>query len=372
MTRAWVLGAVGDVMLDRPPAFGNAAFEPLRQADIAFANLEVPLSRNGLPAEKPVVLRADPELASALPALGLDVVSLANNHAGDYGPAALLDTIVAVESAGVASVGAGIDLAAAVEPVLRNVGDVRTAWLAFSATLPSGVAAGPATPGIAPLRVRTSVIFDSAVTDEQPGSSPYVTTVVVAEDLSLACEAVRRARHIADVVIVSLHWGVPPGWMAGFQGPLADYQQPAAHALVDAGATVILGHHPHVLHGIETRGESVIFYSLGHAIFHTLAPGRTMTLARPAAPYRLDGILVPELQETAVFLLDFADAALESVRVVPCALDQAGEARLVHGERAEAIIERVRQLSAPLGTEVQHDRDGGVVAVRTGRPDLTV
>ena len=116
------------------------------------------------------------------------------------------------------------------------------------------------------MRVRTRFETDVSITDEQPGTSPYVHTEVVGGDLAQAVTAVRDARGRSDVVVVSVHWGVPPGWAAPFQGVLAGYQRPAAHALIDAGADLILGHHPHTLHGVEIYKDRPICYSLGNFI----------------------------------------------------------------------------------------------------------
>jgi len=76
------------------------------------------------------------------------------------------------------------------------------------------------------------------------------------------------------VVIVGLHWGVPHGWITGYQAPLADYQQPLGHALIDAGAVAIVGHNAHMLHGMERYRGAPTLYSLGDLVFHSHAAGR--------------------------------------------------------------------------------------------------
>ena len=140
---------------------------------------------------------------------------------------------------GVQVIGAGATLDDALRPVVTEHRGVRVAWLGFACTLPAGPAATPDRPGIAPLRVLVRIEVDSSVLGEQPGTSPYVWTSVDPDDLALASRAVEMARENADVVVLSIHWGVPPGWTAPFQGTLADYQQPAARALIDAGADVV-------------------------------------------------------------------------------------------------------------------------------------
>ena len=358
----WTLAAVGDVMLTH--SLGESpAYAWLREADLACANLEVPLSRRGYPADKPVLHRADPALAPELARLGLDVVSFANNHSLDYGPDALLDTVAAVEEAGVAVAGAGENLTAAMRPRILHVGEVRVAFLGLSSTLPVGSAATESRPGVAPLRVRVSLLADAPILEEQPGTAPYVATEVLGEDLDRAREAIRTARRDADVVIASVHWGVPPGWAAPFQGILAGYQQPLGRALVDAGADLVLGHHAHTLHGVEVYRGRFICYSLGNFIFHTLAPGKPMQLSRPSPPYDLRYVRPPELSESAAFIFE-RDAQQWTLELRPCAFDDEGECRPAEGARARAILERVAGHSTELGAEMVIDHGRGSLTAR--------
>jgi poly-gamma-glutamate synthesis protein (capsule biosynthesis protein) len=336
-------------MLETAPA-ENPVYDRLRAADIAFGNLEVPLSDRGHPADKLITLVAPPSVATALPAMGLKVVSFANNHSLDYGIPALVQTIEVVEGTGVKVVGAGADLASALRHALTEHQGVKVGWVAFASTLPPGSAASPQRPGIAPLRVRTRFETDVSITDEQPGTSPYVHTEVVGDDLAQAATAVREAKQSADVVVVSVHWGVPPGWAAPFQGILADYQRPVAHALIDAGADLILGHHPHTLHGVEVYKDRPICYSLGNFMFHALAPGRQFTIGRPAPPFQLDATRVPELDESAVFVMEFAGAKCQRIEVHPVMLDAAGESRPADTAGGDRILTRFQAACQQMGT----------------------
>ncbi|MDR7418044.1 MAG: CapA family protein [Armatimonadota bacterium] len=358
----WTLAAAGDVMLERPPA-ANPAHEWLRQATVAFANLEAPLTDLGYPADKLIVLRGAPALAPALRQMGLTVVSFAHNHALDFGIAGLRQTLEVVEAAGVRVIGAGQDLSGALAPAITARDGVRVAWVGFASTLPPGSSATPERPGVAPLRVRVRFEADASVMEEQPGTSPYVSTSVEPSDLDRAAAAVRDARRGADVVVVSIHWGVPPGWAAPFQGVLADYQQPLAHALVDAGADVLLGHHPHTLHGVEIYRGRPILYSLGNFVFHAMAEGRRFALGRPAPPYRMDAVRVPELDESAVFLLDFDGPRCVRVRVRPTASDRGGEQRPVIGSQASRILERMQSMCAAMGAGLAVSGDTGVIDI---------
>jgi len=358
----WTLAAVGDVMLERPPA-DSPACELLRSADAAFANLEVPLSDQGHPADKLIAFRSPPAVAGALRPMGLSVVSFANNHSLDYGIPALLQTLEVVEAAGVKVIGAGANLGAAIHPAVTTHHGVRVAWLGFASTLPPGSPATAERPGLAPLRVRVQFEADASVLEEQPGTSPYVVTTVVPEDLDRAVQAIRAARRDADTVIVSIHWGIPPGWTAPFQGRLADYQQPLGHALIDAGADVILGHHPHTLHGVEIYAGRPILYSLGNFIFHALGAGRRFTLGRPAPRYLFEAIRVPELDESAVFLLDFDGPRCRRISIRQTMADAAGEGGLADAPKASSILERMRTMCAVLGAALHISTDTGTIEI---------
>ncbi len=357
---AWTLAAVGDIMLDHPVG-DSAAFTWLRQTELAFGNLEVPLSVRGYPADKPITFRAEPALAGQLAHMGLDVVSLANNHALDYGVPALLDTLAAVEEAGVAVIGAGETLDAAMRPRVLRAGTLAVGFLAFACTLPAGSAATAQRPGVAPVRVKVSLLPDSAVFDEQPGTSPYVHTAAVEDDVEQAREAIAAARALADMVVVSIHWGVPPGWATPFQGLLADYQQPLAHALIDAGADVVLGHHPHTLHGIETYQGKLICYSLGNFIFHSLAKRRPLVFQRDTPPYKLQHVRPPELAESALFLFTRTARRWE-LELLPCVIDERGEGHPIGGPPAAVILQRIAAHSAILGTEIRIEGTRGHLA----------
>jgi poly-gamma-glutamate capsule biosynthesis protein CapA/YwtB (metallophosphatase superfamily) len=253
--------AVGDVMLGRgvsgePDPFGAAA-SWLRGADLAIGNLEcamapeesspepaTPAARDNSP-QQPYHLVAPPEAAGLLREAGFDLLGLANNHALDRGLAGLADTARLLEDAGLAPIGAGPDLASAYRPVVRAVGDQRLAFLAFNA-VPSP--RGPQWTG------------------ELPQAEQVVPWTLAGWERQQALAAVRSARQEADAVIVSIHWGYE------YETRLDPLQRAMAAALVEAGADLVLGHHPHVVQAVESMhrpdgGEAVIAYSLGNFVF---------------------------------------------------------------------------------------------------------
>ena len=225
---------VADVMRVRGfryPWSGGA--RELRSVDVAFGNLECAVSTRGrrVPNKeynfrgRPAALREVSRYA------GMDVLNLANNHAGDFGTTALLDTIRWVRRFGMKEVGAGARLAAARRPrVVTRLG-LRLAFVGFSDINPAGFGAGPAKPG---------TVLAS------PG--------LVAHD-------VRRAARRADVVIATFHWGVE-------RSSRPDGRQRAlAAAALGAGAHAVIGAHPHVLQPSRRRGRRVVAYSLGNFVW---------------------------------------------------------------------------------------------------------
>src|SRR5919199_3445745 len=207
-----------------------AVLDLLRQADIALANLETPLTTRGVAQEKLSVLRADPTLADDLVAAGIDIVTLANNHLLDYGPEGLVDTLAALDARGIPYVGAGPTLEQARAPRVLQGSGGRIGFLGFASTLPQGFAAGPARPGVAPIRATTTFVVEGYTLLEQPGTAPPIATFPLEIDLEATVESVRALRQHVDYVVVTGHWGVVG------QDAVMDYQRAIAHALIDAGA----------------------------------------------------------------------------------------------------------------------------------------
>lgn len=284
------LAAAGDVMLARSVANSITEEEPgapfayvrnlLAGADIAVVNLECAISDIGAPEPKAYTFRAPPLATKALAAAGIDVVALANNHAGDYGIVALLDTLARLDAEGIASVGAGPDDARAYGSVVVEGAGVRFAFLAF-AEVPvegsgydiEGWRAGPGTPGIAWL------------------------------DDERVLAAIAEARHDAELVVVLFHYG-----HEGHGSP-SSRQVAISHAAIDAGADLVIGSHPHVLQEVEEYGGGLIAYSLGNFVFDGFDeyPGGT---------------------ETAILEVTFGPEGVRSWKLVPATIGWDGLPRL--------------------------------------------
>jgi poly-gamma-glutamate synthesis protein (capsule biosynthesis protein) len=226
----------GQVVLDEGPGTIFAGVgDILSAADIALVNLECAIADGGAPLAKSYTFRAPPQAIAALTAAGVDVAQQANNHALDYGPDALLETLAALAGAGIASPGGGADDTAAYAPVFVEREGLRIAFLAFAAQEtglePGYWGAGHGQPGIAVL------------------------------DTDRMQSAIAAAAAESDHVVLMVHFGVE-----GSFSP-TDFQRYVARAAIDAGATLVIGTHPHVVQEVEEYGGGLIAYSLGNFVF---------------------------------------------------------------------------------------------------------
>jgi poly-gamma-glutamate synthesis protein (capsule biosynthesis protein) len=314
------IAAVGDIMLGGTAApemqkYGyDYPFEPtrdiLKSAQIVFGNLEGPLTNGGeAGTAKQYVFRSPPDkVAPALARAGFSVVSLANNHTLDYGPEGLMDTRAALDKAGIRHTGAGRNAAEARQPVYMMADGVTVAFLAYSLTFPEEFWAGPDKPGTA---------F---------GHEQHVRADVAA------------ARRTADIVVVSFHWGQEG------KTELRDYQTQLARAAIDAGAAAVLGHHPHILQGVERYRDGVILYSLGNFAFGSYSNTAT---------------------RSAIALLTFRDRRWHELKMIPLNVKNAEvvfQPRPLVGRDATEVAEHLQQLSQALGTTLEN-RDGVAVLV---------
>jgi poly-gamma-glutamate synthesis protein (capsule biosynthesis protein) len=228
-----VANRTGRLLADPETAFGPVA-EVLSAADLAMVNLETAVTTGGTPEPKAFRFRAPPAAYQAVRAAGVDVVSLANNHALDYGRSGLADTLAHAADAGVATVGAGDDAAAAYAPWLAEVSGVRVAFLGLS---------------------QVWDLWESWRAEaDRPG-------IAYAMDAGRAIAAVEAARAVADVVVVYLHWGEE-----GNECPVGRMRDLAA-ALADAGADLVVGTHAHLLLGGGWLDRTYVQYGLGNFLW---------------------------------------------------------------------------------------------------------
>ncbi len=295
------LVVVGDVMLTRGVPDPGAALAPmapfLRRADLTVGNLESTLSTRGSPTQGSDSFGGGPALLAPLRGAGFDAVSLANNHAGDYGEAALLASVAVLADSPVVPFGAGESTAAAARPAIIERGGVRFGFVGFNA-IGETARAGPATPGAFSLRM------------------PPRTGPLVQADLDRVLRAVRRTARLADVVMVLPHWGTQ---YTHLPEPV---QRRVGRELVVAGADLVVGGHPHWVQGIDAVGDVPVLYSLGNFVF--------------------DMDFMEQTMEGVVLEATFWGAELRAVRLKPYRMDPGSFApRRVAGPAAARILDDV-------------------------------
>ncbi len=225
----------------------------LAKVDLRFANCERQYSSRGTVSERAPHGRQPPEMAKIFTDCGFDAVTIANNHMYDFGPDALLDTRALLLEKGIQVTGAGKNLDEAREPAIVEKKGVKVGFLGYCSVIPEGGEAGPGKIGIAPLRVKTDYELRG------PHAGVRILTEPDGEDLKMILEDVAALRKRVDIVIPVFHWGVI--WVPRV---IADYQVKVAHACIDAGADLVMGHHAHVPKAIEMYKGKAIFYSLSN------------------------------------------------------------------------------------------------------------
>lgn len=299
------IAAVGDLNLDRSVGYiitttGDLAY-PLSRvkpifdaADYTIGNLETALGDIGEPATKIYTFRSPPEAAQALAVGGVDLVTLANNHALDYGPEALLQGIDLLHAAGVATVGGGANEEAAHAPHIVVIGDLTVAFLGYVNVPPE-----------------PSPHFDTRsweATAHSPGLAWGDPERIAAD--------VAAIRPEADLVVVILHSGYE------YIEEPSEEQVAAAHAAVDAGADLVVGHHAHILQGIHRYGDGVIAYGLGNFLFDIDGP-----------------------PETAILNVWLDRNGVRQLELLPVIIQEHGQPRPAETWEAEPILSRVYYLT---------------------------
>ncbi len=304
--------AVGDIMLDGTarPEFQKHGYDYafagtrdlLKQSHIVLGNLEGPLTKRGRAENgKQYIFRSPPnKVARALRNAGFDVLSLANNHSLDYGHEGMVDTIDALASFGMKPIGAGDSSVEARAPTFVPVGNQMVAFLAYSLTFPESYWATKTTAGTA---------F---------GHEKHIVADV------------KTAREYADVVVVSFHWGQES------KTELREYQTRLGRAAIDAGAQAVVGHHPHILQGVERYKQGVILYSLGNYTF---------------------GSFSQTARVSAIAHLHFRGSELSKVKLHPINVlnvDVVFQPRPLSGADANRVVKALQVLSAEQGTNLRN------------------
>lgn len=336
------LFAVGDVYLDRPPSaplWDDLAPE-LDRADVTLCNYEAAVSDRGTVMRgRAVPLRTPAALIGPISS-AWSAVSLAQNHALDYGEVAAIDTLEHCARHGLPATGLGRDLEEAWRPARLDIEGVAVSVLAIACAFPRSFAATDTRCGVAAVHVDSGLVVDGDET-EHPGMPPTVHTACQPADLDRACAVVAAEVAAGRVVLVYVHWGVP-GMAA-----LLDYQVQLGHALAEAGAAAVLGTHAHVLQAVEVHGSTPILYGMSHVVFD------------------LDGILTRWPFESGTYgaRLRLSADGVEDLRLVPFEMVEQGGRSTTTRVRVDNVHRRLHELSAPLGAELLWDPDDAETTV---------
>lgn len=283
----------------------------LASADAALCNLECCVSLRGTPADKkehcPFYYRARPEMLRCLTRAGIDIVTAANNHGGDYGPLSVADTARWCAEAGLVCVGNGNNLAEAETPRLANVGPIRVGFVGMDTT-----------------KGCFSATKDGAGINHASEDDDFKTFT----------EKVKRLGEWADgrcdLLVLTIHWG--SNWVRETQ----PFQKKMARIAFDHGVDVVLGHSAHRLQGVEIVDGKPVVYDMGNLLF--------------------DCKLKPEGRQSALFRVHLSRGGVHKIEVLPV---QALEGRTVLAGRdeAEATLSEMKELCAALGTNLTVDED---------------
>lgn len=368
--------AVGDVILDEPDP--DSFFEPsasvLRSGDVTIGHVEVPHTArgNGYSTDVPAP-PADPEHLAALAGAGFDVATLAGNHMFDQGSNGVLDTVEELRSLGLVTAGAGIDLDAARAPAIVERNGVTVGVLSYNCVGPKDSWAAASKPGCAFVEVLTHYELDHA----SPGGPPSIYTFATPKTLDAMATDIATLRSEVDVVAVAFHKGI-----GHTPAALAMYESAVSRAAIDAGAHLVIGHHAHIMRGIEVYRGAPIFHGLGNFVTVT----RALSVEENPSPERLAwakrreelfGFLPdpsmptypfhPESRNTVIATVEVDRSGVQRAGFVPCYID--GDARPVPvawDEGGAEVTEYVRDISARAGFESAIERDGDRAVVALG------
>jgi len=360
-----ILALVGDIIIRDPISrkINNnyeAAFKIIRDSDLAFANLENPLTHEVTPnPDYPTPLKGSSSLAEELAWMGFNAVSLANNHMMNYGTKGLLETMKVLNEKKIKYAGAGANITEAYSPAYCSVNALKIAFLAFCSEPPlQAERAYAKRPGLACVRAFNFLC-----------NSPKGVQTVLAPvlwDVNAMEEAIGMARRNSDFVIVALHWH----WVyEEVESHFKQNQDIVTHAAIDAGADMVVGHGPHQLRAIEKYKRKYIFYSLGNFIGQTSKAVEEQVI-RLHHPERTWDVL-SELRDTEniyrsiILRLSIKNSKVICMELIPIQIDKKGNnkgiPRLADAKVGKEIIEHLMELSSVYDVKISRKDMYGVI-----------
>lgn len=362
-----VLVCTGDLVLDVPePEYWLEGIAPVLQAaDITIGHLEVPHTTVSHELEGDVPAPgADPAHLAALVYAGFTGVTLAGNHIADCGTQGIDDTVAELDRLGIAHSGAGKDLASARAPMMLAAGNRRIAVFSYNCIGPANAWAGPDSAGCAYLPVATA--------DGSAGVPASTYTAPLPEAAAILEEDIAKVRNEVDLVIVALHKGT-----VHTPAIVEDYEKALSRSAVTAGADIVIGHHAHIIRGIEYIQGKPVFHGLGNGcvVTRALSPDqdhaaraawaekrKVMFGFEPDPAYELAPFHPEAVNGFVARFACYPDGRLEA-GLVPVFVDPPGRPRLASESEAEKISAYVQEITtrAGLGTLSLKQRQDMVV-----------
>lgn len=343
----------GDLVLDEPDPdhWLSGIAGALRAAHVAIGHLEVPHSRRGVELQGDVPAPgADPAHLSALKRAGFSAVTLGGNHIADLGAIGIADTRDELQRLGLRFTGAGATLSDASAPAFIEASDRRIALLSFNCVGPEAAWATSDRAGCAYVRIETS--------DGSPIAPSAPLARIDPASLAEMQQAIAEARTQADLVIVALHKGIVHTPVR-----LSPYERALSHAAIDAGGDIVLGHHAHIVRGIELYRGKPIFHGLGNGcvVTRALSPNQSHEARAAWARKRREmfGFEPDPAYELAPFHPEAVNAMLGRVRLdasgamqsgfTPVYVEAPGRPTLAHGDTADRVIAYIDRITREAG-----------------------
>jgi poly-gamma-glutamate synthesis protein (capsule biosynthesis protein) len=361
-----VITAVGDMIFNQqisnlPEPYHKQLFRIMQEADVAYGNLEFSLNDHPELQRPFYNFRAPIEFRWEVAAIGINLVSMANNHALDFGQEGLKECLRALDLTQITHAGAGLTLAAAHEPGTMDVQSQKTKFALLSYMrywTQKYRCADPAGPCLSTINPAVILTARNGKVEEVEG--PLASDIAAMED-----DVVLARRH-NDVLIVSLHnHDVSHHRVYGIQDTTPPTEEIMFRKAIDAGADMVIGTGPHVLRGIEIYKGKPIFYSLADFIYQYRTPDRIPVdlihqrdteLARPTNVSVWDRRDPPQVMEGLLVRMTLNAEKLKRIELIPVSIDDEGPLygvpRFASAARCKEIIERVERVSKPYNTTI--------------------
>ncbi len=372
MEKETIFLATGDVGMNRenPDSIFDGVRDVLRTGDLVFGQLEPCLASVGSPAcQCRLPMRGDPAGAGAIRRAGYQVMSFATNHCMDWGREAFYQTIQVLRQEEMQVIGVGRNLAEARQPVIVERDGMKIGFLGYNTILPQDYWATPDRPGCAPMRGLTVY---QPIEHDQPGTPCRIFTFPHPDDLQNLLADVKALRPQVDVLALSIHWGIH-----FVPAVLADYQRMVAHAAIDAGVDVVLGHHTHILKPIEVYKGKVIFYSMANfaldppqAFAENLdQQSQHQEIMKLNPDWKKSTKKMPEdSYKTILARLVLQNGGIKQVEFLPVQLDEDSNPQVVGPEEPAfgEIVQYMRDITADQKISTRFRIQGDAVVVETG------